>query len=143
MQPTDAFIAQALEEFVADTQHLLDAAQQQKPRDRQEIAFWRRQANAFHKAQYQFLHMGVRLQPTPSGWLIPSASNPGSQIHRAIQHGGVWVCSCKAGELSQFHWHVALIAAYERGAELEALAEDAAEARLHAAIVAARAKYAA
>jgi hypothetical protein len=135
--PTESFIAAALAELARDTLNLLEAAQQQKPLDKEEIGFWRRQYNGFNKAEYQW-HQGVRPLPTEDGWLIPSASQPGSQVHRAIRHGGVWVCSCRAGELNQFHWHTALLAAIERGGELESLAEDAAELRISQSIAAAR-----
>lgn len=137
MQPTDTFTAQALEELVQETQTLLAAAQRQQPSDKEEIAFWRAQRNAFVKAQTYFLQ-GVRLTETPSGYTVPSASRPGALVHRCWRVGGVWVCSCEAGEKGIFHWHTALICAVERGGELEALAEDAAELRLHQAMTAAR-----
>lgn len=120
MQPHDDFVSQALEEFVTDTTALLSTAQQARPLDREEISFWRRQVNAFVKAQTYYLN-GVRLTPTPSGYTVPSASRPGALIHRYHHAGGVWVCSCEAGERGDFHWHTALIAAYERGGELALL----------------------
>jgi hypothetical protein len=122
MQPhdLDPYIAAALDEFVTDTQNLLDAAQQQKPLDKDEIGYWKRQRNAFAKAQHYFLN-GVRLTETPSGYTVASASRPGSLIHRCYKVGEIWTCSCEAGEKGIFHWHTALVAAYERGAELATL----------------------
>ena len=120
MNRIDTFIAAALEEFVTDTARLLDAARQQKPLDRDEIAFWRAQSNAFVKAQTYFLN-GTRLTATPSGYTVPSASRPGCLIHRCYRVGGIWHCTCEA---RVFCWHAATIAAYERGYELAGLEDD-------------------
>lgn len=127
MQPTESYISQALEEFVTDTQSLLDDSERQQPRNKEEIAYWRKQRNAFVKAQTYYLQ-GVRLTQTPSGYTVPSASRPGALIHRCTRAGEIWICSCEA---RSFCWHSALIHGYERGCELEALAEDAAELALH------------
>jgi hypothetical protein len=121
---SDAFIAAALEEFVTETQTLLDAALAQKPADadvRDEIKFWRAQRNAFVKAQHYF-GQGVRLTQTPSGYTVPSASRPGALVHCCYKVGDIWACSCEAGEKGFFHWHTALIHAVERGLELARLA---------------------
>lgn len=123
MNRIDTFIAAALEEFVTDTAHLLDAARQQKPLDRDEIDFWKRQSNAFVKAQTYFLQ-GVRLTATPSGYTVPSASRPGALVHRLYRVGGVWHCSCEAGQRGIFHWHAAMVAVYERGYELAGYEDD-------------------
>lgn len=120
MQHIDDYIAAALEEFVTDVVNLLDAAQQQKPLDKDEIGYWKAQRNAFVKAQTYFLQ-GVRLTRTPTGYTVASASRPGALIHRCYRVGDIWTCSCEAGTRGLFHWHTALIHAYERGAELATL----------------------
>jgi hypothetical protein len=63
----DSYITQALEEFVRETQTLLDAALAHKADDdmHDEIAFWKAQRNAFVKAQHYFAR-GVRLTATPA-----------------------------------------------------------------------------
>lgn len=124
----DPYIAAALDEFVKDTQNLLDAADRAKataedagdPDVVSEIKYWRAQRNAFVKAQHYF-HQGVRLTETASGYTVASASRPGALVHRCYKVGDVWGCSCEAGERGIFHWHTALVAAYERGAELATL----------------------
>ncbi len=63
----------------------------------------------------------MRLTATPSGYTVPSASRPGSLIHRLYKVGEVWGCSCEADERGVFLWHTALIHAVERGSELAAL----------------------
>jgi len=116
---TDDQIGAALEELVKDTQRLYDA---RDTGDAEECAFWKRQRNAFIRAQGQWLK-GVRPTPTPSGYLIPSASRPGAVEHRCYQIGGVWTCTCEAGERGEFHWHPALINAVELAAERAGLRE--------------------
>jgi hypothetical protein len=118
---SDTYISQALEEFVTETQAQYDAALAHKADDdmKDEIAFWKAQRNAFVKAQHHFAR-GVRLNETPSGYTVASASRPDS-IHRLYKIGDVgdiWTCSCEAGERGVFHWHTALVAGYERGAQL-------------------------
>lgn len=120
--PADQLIAQALDELVTDTQQLLDAAGQSKPLDRDEVAFWRRQRNAYVNAAGDWAD-GLRPHLTPGGYLLRSASHPG-ETHRAWQVGGIWTCSCKAGDLGLFHRHTALISAIERASELETLSCD-------------------
>lgn len=124
MDTLDPFIAAALDEFVTDTQNFLDACLANESAitdDRKaEAKFWRAQRNAFVKAQHYFLQ-GVRLTETPTGYTVPSASRPGALIHRCYKQGEVWGCSCEAGERGLFHWHTALVHAYERGAELAQL----------------------
>lgn len=137
--PQDTFVMQALNELITDTQNLLDAAGQAKPIDQEELKFWRRQRNAYVNAQGDWLS-GLRPQPTETGYILRSASHPG-ETHRAWQVGGIWTCSCKAGDLGVFHRHTALISAIERACELEALAEDAAAQKLAQKISAARAQY--
>lgn len=123
----DPYIAAALDEFVTDTQNLLDGAlKQQSNADANqedvaaEIKYWKAQRNAFVKAQHYYLN-GVRLTETASGYTVASASRPGALVHRCYKVGDVWGCSCEAGEKGIFHWHTALVAAYERGAELSTL----------------------
>jgi len=116
----DTCIARALEEFVTETQTLFDASLAQHLVDKDEIRFWRAQRNAAVKAQSYYL-AGVRLTQTPTGYTVPSASRPGALVHRMYRVGGVWACSCEAGERGIAHWHTFLLHAYERGAELAAL----------------------
>jgi hypothetical protein len=140
--PSDAFVTEAFAELITDVANLLDASRQQKPLDKEEIAFWQRQLNALNKAQY---HYGLGVRPVKSGaaWLMPSISRPGALIHRLTKQGGIVVCSCEAGQRGLLCWHHMLVNVLDRAAELEALAEDEAAARLSRKIVEARARYAA
>jgi hypothetical protein len=113
--PSNDQIEAALEELVADTQKLYDVRDTQ---DADECAFWKRQRNAFQKAQLHWLK-GVRPTPTPSGYLVPSASRPGALVHRCYRAGDIWLCTCEA---ASFCWHHALITAIERAVELAARA---------------------
>lgn len=140
--PSDSFITAAFAELLEDVQNLLSAAQAQKPNDKDEVGFWRRQYNALNKAQAYWLQ-GVRPQIAPDAYLLASASRPGALVHRLSRHGGIVVCSCEAGTKGQLCWHHVLINVIERAAELESLAEDAAEERLWSKVSEARAKYAA
>lgn len=124
--PSDSFVTQALDELIADTQSLLDSSLQTSPRDKEEISFWKRQRNSFVNAQADYL-AGTRPLITPSGYLMPSISRPGGLMHRCWQLGGIWTCSCEAGEKGLFHRHTALISAIERAAELESLAAQKAD----------------
>lgn len=149
--PADAFIAEAFKELIADTQAMYLATMDQPPaksadtaeRDawKEEVAFWRRQRNAFVNAESDWYELGYRPSPTPNGYLFPSSSRPGALRHRVWQAGGVWCCDCEAGTRGLFHRHTATIAVLERAAELEALAEDRAAERLAKKIAEARAKY--
>jgi hypothetical protein len=123
--PADEYITAALDELVTDTQSLLDAAGEQKPIDQEELKFWRRQRNAYVNAAGDWAD-GLRPHLTPTGYILRSASHPG-ETHRAWQVGGIWTCSCRAGELGVFHRHTALISAIERAAELQTLDEQARE----------------
>jgi hypothetical protein len=136
--PSESFVTQAFDELITDTQNLFAAAMQSTPIDKDEAAFWRRQRNAFVNAQADWIESGFRPTPTESGYLFPSSSRPGSLRHRVWQLGGVWVCSCESGERGLFHRHTATIAVLERAAELETLAEDAAELRITRAMTKAR-----
>ena len=49
--PTDAFVAASFAELLEDVTNLFTAADTQKPRDTEEVAFWRRQLNALNKAE--------------------------------------------------------------------------------------------
>lgn len=124
MQPhdLDPYIAAALDDLVNEVQAQLDGAHEAKPIDQEEIAFWKRQRNAFVKAQTYFIE-GTRLVETPSGYNVASASRPGALVHRIYKVGEIWTCSCEAGERGIFHWHTALVAAYERGAQDAAVLE--------------------
>lgn len=115
----DTFISQALEEFVADTQNLLDAALRSTEPKRSadvldEIRFWKGQRNAFTKALHYF-GQGVRLAAHAGAYTVPSASRPGALVHRLSKTGDIWLCSCEA---RGFCWHAALLAGTERGHEL-------------------------
>lgn len=123
--PADAFVVAALDELITDTQSLLDAAARSKPTDKDEVAFWRKQRNAYVNAQGDWAD-GLRPHLTPNGYLLRSASHPG-ETHRAWQVGSIWTCSCRAGELGIFHRHTALISALERAAEMESEAQKDAE----------------
>lgn len=124
--PADSFVGAAFAELLADVTNLLAAAQSQKPCDKQEIAFWRRQLNALNKAESYFAQ-GVR--PTISGaaYLLSSASRPGALVHRLVKQGGIVVCSCEAGAQGTLCWHHMLINVLERAAELESAAHKDAE----------------
>jgi hypothetical protein len=52
-------------------------------------------------------------------YLVPSASRPGA-YHRCWREGGVWICSCEAGDQGIFHWHTALISTIEYAIDLNA-----------------------
>lgn len=130
--PADAFIAEAFAELIADTQALFLATMDQRPgkdadaAERQawtdEIAFWRRQRNAFQNAQSDWYELGYRPTPTPNGYLFPSSSRPGALRHRVSLVGEIWCCSCEAGERGLFHRHTATVCVLERAAELETAA---------------------
>jgi len=124
--PSDCFVAAAFAELLADVQNLLAAAQQQKPLDKQEIAFWRAQFNALNKAESYYL-AGVRPQLATVSYFVASASRPGALIHRLTYVGGIVQCSCEAGQKQQLCWHHMLINVLERASELESLASKAAE----------------
>jgi hypothetical protein len=116
--PTDTFVTVAFKELLEDVTNLLTAAQQSKPLDKEEVAFWRRQLNALNKAEYNW-KQGVRLVISDSAYLLPSASRPGALVHRLFKAGGIVVCSCEAGQKQQLCWHHMLINVIERAAELE------------------------
>jgi hypothetical protein len=128
--PPTELVDAALEELVIDTQRLYDARDKANP---DECEFWKRQRNAFVKAQSFWLR-GTRPTPTPSGYLVPSASRPGALEHRCYQIGGVWTCTCEAGERGEFHWHAALVNAIELAFERQYLAEAEASAEAIARI---------
>lgn len=138
--PQDTFVASAFKELLEDVTNLLTASEAQKPLDKEEIAFWRRQLNALNKAEYNHTQ-GVRLVVSDAAYLLPSASRPGALVHRMARHGGILVCSCEAGVKGALCWHHQLACVIERAAELEALTEDAAEQRLWARLSEVRAQY--
>jgi hypothetical protein len=106
--PSPDHIIAALESLLDTAQRAYDSTDRS---DKEERAFWRRQRNAFINAQADVL--AGRL-PLVSGaaYLMPSASRPGA-YHRCYREGGIWLCSCEAGERGDFHRHTALITAIE------------------------------
>lgn len=120
--PADTFMAAAFDELLTDTQNLLDATIAQKPYDKDEARYWRSQRTAYVNAQGDWLD-GLRPIATDSGYILRSASQPG-RTHRAWRLGGIWTCSCTAGDRGIFHRHTALISVIERASELESLALD-------------------
>jgi hypothetical protein len=138
--PSDHFVSAACSELLEDVTNFLTAAQAQKPYDKDEIGFWRRQLNALNKAQHSYLD-GVRPQIAGDTYLLSSASRPGALVHRLSKQGGIVVCSCEAGTRGLLCWHHQLVCVIERAAELESLAEDAAADRLSQKISEARSRY--
>lgn len=142
--PADSFIDEAFQELIADAQSLFDATNAACPPKgadkadvaawKDELAFWRRQRNAFQNAAADWYEAGHRPTPTPQGYLFPSSSRPGALRHRVYRAGGVWACTCEAGERGLFHRHTATIAVIERAAELESAAEHEAAIALSAKI---------
>lgn len=129
--PTDSVVSAAFAELLDDVTNLLSASVTQKPLDKEEVSFWKRQYNSLNKAQYHWLQ-GVRPALSGDAYLVPSASRPGALIHRLTKQGGIVVCSCEAGQRGILCWHHVLINIVERAAELESLAarrheEDEAE----------------
>jgi hypothetical protein len=119
--PADTFVTAALAELLDDVTNLLASAQAQKPCDKDEIGFWRRQLSALNKAESYWLQ-GVRPQLGGATYLLASASRPGALVHRLTKQGGIVVCSCEAGQRSLLCWHHMLCNVVERAAELETLA---------------------
>src|SRR5690242_503295 len=101
-------LASLIEQCDDDLRRLTIQAHQGSPDIKSEIAFYKRQYNAFVKAAYHW-GRGVRPVATPRGWIVPSGSRAG-MVHEIVTHGGVWVCgpSCEARDA--FHWHTALVA---------------------------------
>lgn len=135
--PSDAFVTAAFAELLDDVTNLLAAAD-----GTDERAFWRRQQTALNKAQYHFLN-GVRPTLTDAAYLLPSSESRGLNVYRLTRLGGILICDCKAGQKGTLCYHHMLINVLERAAELEALAEDAAEQRLWSKIAEVRSRYAA
>lgn len=131
LPPFEALLA-ALEELIQTCEDRLTALNAQQdaqgePDVTAEKKFFQRQYTAFTKAQFYFLK-GIRpLYAGRDAWLIPSGSRPGGPVHRITKRDGIWTCgpSCEAHD--HFHWHPAIIAAVERGWELCALHDDAAD----------------
>jgi hypothetical protein len=119
--PADTFVTAALAELLDDVTNLLASAQAQKPCDKDEIGFWRRQLSALNKAESYWLQ-GVRPQIAGDTYLLASASRPGALVHRLSKQGGIVVCSCEACQRGLLCWHHMLINVVERAAELETLA---------------------
>ena len=119
--PPEHLVSAALEELVGEAQRALNIALSENA-DKDEKAFWRRQRNAFVNAEADWLE-GRRPRETASGYLLPSASRPGA-YHRCWRAGGVWCCSCEAGEQGLFHRHTALICALERAMDIAQTNDD-------------------
>lgn len=116
---------QVLDEIQRLQQALTVNGAQGDPDYKTEITYLTKHYNAYNKALF-YWEKGVRPERASNGdWLIPSGSQGGAVIHRIARSGGVWVCgpSCKA---NAFHWHGALLEAFERAEELAALHDDAA-----------------
>jgi hypothetical protein len=134
MYPPEQLISEVLDDVVRETQKQLEDATKVRPMDDEataEVRFWRSQRNAYTKAQHYF-ESGVRLVATPSGYTVPSASRPGALVHQLHQAGGVWLCSCEAGDKGILHWHTALVSAYDRADELAQLAMEREDVELEA-----------
>lgn len=124
--PTDSFVTAAFAELLEDVTNLLTAAQTQKPCDKAEVAFWRRQLNALNKAESYWVQ-GVRPTLSTNAYLLASASRLGALVHRLTKAGGIVVCSCEAGQRGILCWHHVLINVVERAAEIESLERKEAE----------------
>jgi len=120
--PLDSFVVSAFAELLEDVSSLLTAAEQSKPLDRDEIAFWTRQLNALNKAEYNWTQ-GVRIVLADGAYLLPSASRPGALVHRLTRQGGILICSCEAGQKQTLCWHHMLVNIVERAAEMESEAQ--------------------
>jgi hypothetical protein len=123
--PPEHLITEVLADAIAETDKhvktLLAIPARQRDEDtRDELSFWKRQRQAYTNALADF-EQGRRLIATEDGYLAPSTSRPGT-FHRCYRAGGVWMCSCEAGDQGVFHRHTALISAYERADELAVLA---------------------
>ena len=138
--PLDAHMTAAFDELLSDVTALLESTRAQKPLDRDELRFWSRQLNALNKSQYHWAS-GVRPIRCGACWLVPSASVGGALVHRLCQLGGIWICNCTAGERGVLCHHNMLINIIQRASEMEARAEDEAEARLWEKVSETRAKY--
>lgn len=119
--PSATFVSAAFAELLDDVTNLLESATAQKPRDTDEIGFWKRQLNALNKAEYHW-NQGVRLVISGDTYLLPSASRPGALVHRLTKHGGIVVCSCEAGQRGLLCHHHMAMNVIERASELAALA---------------------
>lgn len=135
--PAESFVDAAFAELLKDVDNLLASAGAQRPQDKEELAFWRRQSSALNKAE-SYYRQGVALTLAPDAYLLPSASRPGALVHRLRRLGGVLVCDCEASAHGRLCWHAMLISVVERAAELESLAEDEAERRISRAMTKAR-----
>lgn len=115
--PTQAQLAAALESLLDTAQRTYDQCDRS---DKEERAFWRRQRNAYINAQADVLAGRLPLV-AGDAYLVSSASRPGA-YHRCWREGGVWRCSCTAGDLGgengAFHRHTALISAIEYAIDL-------------------------
>lgn len=111
--PTPDQITAALQEMLDVAQRAYDATDRA---EKEERAFWKRQRNAFVNAIGD-VEAGRLPILSGDGYLMPSASNPGS-FHRAWKDAGIWRCSCPAGDEGIFHRHTALISGIERALDL-------------------------
>lgn len=123
----DDLIGKKLEELTQQcADHLFaltNQPEQGHPTVKDETRFYRAQYNAFNKALGYWM-TGVRPIRLPSGaYLIPSGSRPGAVKHQIHKQGHIWICgpSCEA---TSFHWHNALMAAYDALEDAAAAHDD-------------------
>ncbi len=123
-------ITQALEDILADIQVDLDrlarGTVQGEPDAAKEAKYFRAQRGRYQDALA--MHQGgTRITWTGRSAVVPSSSRPGALAHRLWQDGGVWRCSCEAGDKGLFCKHHALLTAYERAGELVDAHDDGME----------------
>jgi hypothetical protein len=105
--PADQAISAAFEQIL---DQLDNARRLADPKDKNDLAYWRNQHNAFSKAHLHF-EEGVRPRWTGFSYLVKSATRPDSVVHRVRRAGGVWLCSCEA---TSYCWHAALVGAVDQ-----------------------------
>lgn len=123
-------ITQALDDILADVQVDLDrlarGVEQGEPDAKSEAKYFRSQRTAYQNALALY-QQGTRISWTGRSATIPSSSRPGALAHRLWRDGGIWRCSCEAGERGVFCKHHALLTAYERAGELADAHDDGME----------------
>lgn len=123
-------ITQALDDILDDIQVDLDrlarGVEQGEPDAKAEAKYFRSQRTAYQNALGLYTQ-GARITWTGRSATIPSSSRPGALAHRLWRDGGIWRCSCEAGERGVFCKHHALLTAYERAGELADAHDDGME----------------
>ena len=123
-------ITKALDDILDDIQVDLDrlarGAEQGEPDAKAEAKYFRSRRTAYQNALGLYAQ-GTRITWTGRSATIPSSSRPGALSHRLWQDGGVWRCSCEAGDKGLFCKHHALLTAYERAGELVDAHDDGME----------------